>query len=720
VASARRLLLAVPTALVLGGLAIAFNIAFAAIIYRGELAPFVDRGIALTLLGAAPMAAVGALVLSYRGSVCQPQDTPAIVLSIAAAGIAARTPDPSSERSFATVAALVVIAAAGSGLFAWALGRLRLGFVARFIPFPVVAGFLAATGYLLVMAALGMTVHAPVDVWSLGVLLAPGNPERWLPWALLGGATTLLMRRIESFLVLPLSLLAAGVGFYLAIPLLDVSLDEARKLGLLIGPFSSGGFLGALRDWQPLAIDWPAIVAEAPSILTAIGLASAAALLSASALEVATQSQVDPDHDLRGIGLCNLASAAGGGPIGYHVLAETLAAHRMGSDGPANGLFVAAACLVALMFGAGAIASLPVGLVSMLIVAVGLAMLLGVLVDQRRSLPATDYAVALIIPAVTAAFGFLWGVAVGLLAAALFFIVTFARIDVVRLESTGARMRSHIERPEADEARLTGLGLQSLIYVLAGFLFFGTAHRLVHRVQTALARNPRPRFVLVDFRRVRGIDTSAARALTRLDEACRAEGVKLWLTGLDPASARLVRGQAGNPGLAIAASLELALEEVETALLAESPAAAAAPGILEAFRRRHPALDRGGYLQAVSVPAGGEVIAQGAPSDFLIILRSGLLRTEVLVPGAPPMTVARCLPGALVGEIGLYAGVPRTARVVAEEASEILRIDKAALERMGRDHPLMLADFHRLIATVLARRLSRTTALLADSEIQAR
>lgn len=100
------------------------------------------------------------------------------------------------------------------------------------------------------------------------------------------------------------------------------------------------------------------------------------------------------------------------------------------------------------------------------------------------------------------------------------------------------------------------------------------------------------------------------------------------------------------------------------------------------------------------------------------MLRSGLLRAEVVVPGGAPLTVARFLPGALVGEIGLYAGIPRTARVVAEQESEILRIDSEALERMGRDDPAMLADFHRLNAAILARRLGRTTALLADSELQ--
>ena len=122
----------------------------------------------------------------------------------------------------------------------------------------------------------------------------------------------------------------------------------------------------------------------------------------------------------------------------------------------------------------------------------------------------------------------------------------------------------------------------------------------------------------------------------------------------------------------------------------------------------------------MSVPAGAEVIAQGAPSDSLLVLGSGGLRVEVLVEGADPVTVAHCRPGALVGEIGLYAGVPRTARVVAEEPSTFDRIDAAALARMARDDPGLLADFHRMNAATLARRLGRTTALLADAEILGR
>jgi sulfate permease, SulP family len=718
-ARARRLSALVLAVAVLGAMAVAFQVSFAAIIYQGDLAQFVDRGIALTLMGAAAMAVVGALTLGYRGTCCQPQDAPAIVISLAAASIAAGMADPASEQSFATVAALVAVTAAASGLAAWLLGRLRLGFVARFIPFPVLGGFLAATGYLLVMGALGISIGTPVKVWNLGVLLDPGNVVRWLPWAALAALVILLMRRVANPFVLPIATLAAGAGFYLVIAALGISLAEAKAQGLLLGPFSSGGFLPSLAGWRPLDVDWLALAAQAPSILTVVGLTSATALISASALEVVTRTRIDPDRDLRGIGFANLAAAACGGPAGYHVLSETLLARSMGSNGPANGFVIAAGCLVALAFGAAAISAVPVGSLALLVLVVGFSMLIDPLWDQRRSLPATDYAVVLIIPVVTAVFGFLWGVAVGLLAAALFFIMTFARIDLVRLETTVARMRSRIERPEAEQARLARAGREASVYVLAGYVFFGTAHRLVSRIEAALDRSPRPRFVLIDFQRVRGIDISAARAIARLDETCRAGAVALILTGLDTRDARLIAGQAAGPAPRVVASLEEALETVETALLADTPAAAVGPALLDELRNRHPAVNIDGYFEAVSVPAGTEVITQGGPSDSLLFLQSGVLRAEVTPPDGAPLMVARCLPGALVGEIGLYAEVPRTASVVAEAPSAFLRIDAAALDRMARDDPTLLADFHRMIAAALARRLGRTTALLADAEMQA-
>jgi SulP family sulfate permease len=96
-----------------------------------------------------------------------------------------------------------------------------------------------------------------------------------------------------------------------------------------------------------------------------------------------------------------------------------------------------------------------------------------------------------------------------------------------------------------------------------------------------------------------------------------------------------------------------------------------------------------------------------------------MLRTELRRGDGASVVIARCLPGALVGEVGLYADIPRTASVVAEKPSAFLRLDAADLERMAVDDPKLLADLNRMIAATLAHRLWRTTALLADSELQA-
>ena len=65
----------------------------------------------------------------------------------------------------------------------------------------------------------------------------------------------------------------------------------------------------------------------------------------------------------------------------------------------------------------------------------------------------------------------------------------------------------------------------------------------------------------------------------------------------------------------------------------------------------------------------------------MIVLLSGSLRAEILDRAGEPVPVARILPGTLVGEIGLYAGVPRTASVVAEEPCRLLGIARDALDR---------------------------------------
>lgn len=702
--------------LVLGLMAVAMSVSIAAIVYQGPLSAFVARGVALTLIGGIVMGAVGTGLFSWRGAICSPQSTLAVVIALFAGTVAAA--GPADERAFATVSAYVAATTLAMGGAAWLLGRLRVGMLAGYFPLPVVLGFLAATGYLLVMGGLGMAIGHQVTARNLPLLFGSPAVVRWLPWAVAAVAIVALTRRLRRQIAVPLGLVLAGAGFYLALWALGLGLEDARRDGLLIGPFPRG-FLGSFSGWRPLELDPWALLGGLPNLLTVVGLGVVGTVLALSSMEVAAQARIDVDSDLRAVGIANLAAGLGGGSVGYHSLALTLLATGLGMKGPANGVIVVGASALALAVGAPVIGAMPVGVFAAGIMVIGITMLVGPLVDQRRAMPAGDYLVVLLIPLVTAAFGFLWGVAVGLLTAALLFVVAIARVDVLRLATTAARLRSRIERPAAESARLSVLGQRAAIYGLEGYLFFGTAHRLARRIEEGLDRTPPLAHVVIDFGRVRGLDTSAARALARLEDACRARGVALRLAGLGRQAGVLVRRQ--MPDTRLVPALDQALEEVEGELLAADGAVSDdATDLVGELRARHPSADLDTYFRSVSVPAGAEVIAQGAASDSLLVLQSGALTVEVMVEGSAPVMVAHCRPGAVVGEIGLYAGVPRTARVVSEAPSSFLRIDSEALARMARDDPGLLADFHRLNAATLARRLGRTTALLADAEILGR
>lgn len=102
------------------------------------------------------------------------------------------------------------------------------------------------------------------------------------------------------------------------------------------------------------------------------------------------------------------------------------------------------------------------------------------------------------------------------------------------------------------------------------------------------------------------------------------------------------------------------------------------------------------------------MIRQDEPSDDLFVLESGRLRVEVVTPEGRRMRLRTMCPGVVVGEVALYAGVPRTADVVAETPIVILRLSRASIEQMEATEPELAAALHRSLARTLAERLSDT------------
>ncbi len=692
---------------VVAGMSVALVVSFASIVYAGALEPFRARAIGLALLGSIPMAIIGAAFSSYRGTILQAQDVTSLLLSVSAASVAGAGL-VAADRLFATVVGIVLVAAITTGVVSILVGRFRLAHLGRFIPHSVIGGFLAATGYLLTMGAAGMMVGEQVTIWTLEPLVGFDVVARWVPWILASAAMVYAVRRTGNDLFVLVGLAGSACVFYV-VQALGGGLDQARASGLLLGPFDSGGFLGQIDLTEVVMADWSVVAGEVDVILAVAAMAVLGALLNATGLEVSVGEDVDLERELATAGVANIAAGLGGGLTGFTLLSETLLASRLGLRSQWAGLTVAAACAVTLVFGASLISIVPVGLVAAVIAFLGIDLMITWLWVEGRRMPIGDRLVIGLVVLVAATVGFLQAIFVGVLTATFLFVRSYASIDVVWMHSTLASRRSSVERSGAALDRLSERGDGVLVYELSGYVFFGSASRLLDRLGSDLVE-ARPETVIIDMARVHGIDTSATAAILRFADVCSSTGVDLVVTGiasrLEVAELREVESMVFFP------RLDDALREIEDHLLDDVDPAPA--GLVSWLTQGDSIAGVGPVpIPTRQLPRGSHLTKQGDAASLVYYVTKGELRAEVHRHDGRAVVVATFRPGAFIGEISHYTGLPRTADVVAQIDSEVLVIDIDTIEADPRRAQLA-AELHREIAAHLARRLMHTTAALRD------
>ena len=201
---------------------------FGSLIFAGPLVGFVPTGIRMALLTAVLVGSVVALKSSCLVAIAIPQDRVVPILSLLAAGVSAGIPAASlEERGVAVVSTLVVVTLI-TGLFLYCLGRLRLGNLVRYVPYPVIGGFLAGSGWLLVLGGVRVMTGYPVKLATLPQIFSSPFLWHWLPGLLLGGALFWISKRAKNQLLIP-GLLSFSIGlFYLVLWFCGSSLTEAR------------------------------------------------------------------------------------------------------------------------------------------------------------------------------------------------------------------------------------------------------------------------------------------------------------------------------------------------------------------------------------------------------------------------------------------------------------------------------------------------------------
>jgi SulP family sulfate permease len=708
-------------------LKISWGISMAALIFSGSLAPYLPNGIGIALIGASVLGLVVALGASLPGITAGPQSSTSVIIALIAASIAGKLSTAGdNDAVFPTVFVFIILSSLTVGLFLLFLGIFRLGKLIRFIPYPVVGGLLAGTGWLIFRGAFTTMLGNPLSLIEIGSLFLNKKIVLWMPGIIFALFLFFLHRRFKSMILMPFFIIAALGLFYFCLWLTGTSVADAISIGLLLKQFPESGIWQAPDLYFFQHTDWSAILNEIGGLLSIMFIAAFSLLLKATGLELETRKDFDLDHELIVAGVGNMIAGAAGGLVGLHSLGSSLLNYKTGANSRLVVVMSSVLCALALFCGASYLSYVPKPILGGLLLFVGISLLVEWGYDAIKKLQRLDYFLVILILLVIAAWGFIQGVAVGVLIAIILFVINASGINVARSELNGSVHSSNVERSVKQYNTLRNKGDHIFILRLHGFLFFGSAYSLLNKVQERIEASDRlkPKYIMIDFLLVTGLDSSVVFSFTKMRQLTKANKITLIFTGLKYDFLwQLEQGEFldenSDDYFQTFPDIDRGLEWSEDQVLA---GAGVENDHLSGFRDMladiFPDISLTDifiqFLSRMELSEGDVVYQQGDPSDDLCFIVQGRLSAITETKTGSNIRLLSMNAGAIVGEMGLYTGEPRSATVVAETDSILYFLSQHALDRINDNHPKIKLLFDNFIIRRLINRLNQKTSELKN------
>ena len=694
--------------------------ALAALIFTGPLSSYLPQGIGILLVGSIIFALFSALTATYPLILSAPQDIPIAILALMAVSIGAGINGQMvAEEAFQFIFVAIGVTSVLVGLFFWILGRFRLGKLVRFIPFPVVGGFLAGTGWLIVKFSFTMMTDMDLTLVNLERFIESDILFQWFPGLVFAVVMLLAGRRFSHYLLTPGILTGSIILFYGIMFAQGFTFGELENRGFLLGPFPEGGlFPGFPFEYVP-DFRWDLFLVHLPAIATMMILSAISVLFNYSGLELIVKEDFDLDKELRLTGYSNILAGIAGAPAGYLTLNETSLAYNIGSRSRLPSIIVAVFCGIALLIGAQALSIFPKVVLGGLLLNLGLEFLVEWLVDTWKRLHKSDYLVIVLILIVIGTVGFLEGIVIGLLMSIALFVINYSKVEVVKYELTGKTFNSNVERSEYLRKILDDNGDQIFILPLQGFIFFGTANKLLQRVLDRIESDTSNsmKYLLSDFRQVTGMDSSAVNSFNKLKIMAENHKFQVLLCGLDQDinEQLLIEGLIPDDSNLIQIfvdldhGLEWCEEQIIQTVLKDSNAV---DGIRDNSVFRIMLNDISEYLEEQDVPADMVIIEQGKKAGGIYFLESGHFTVRLDSGKGEQIRLKTLGPGTVVGEVSLYLGSEASASVVTDVDCRIYYLSKENFKKLQLEAPEKTTMLHSYVVKLLSDRLAESNATI--------
>ena len=706
----------------MSGLVLGFTVSLSSIsvitlIFSGDLQPYRAQGMNIALVTVALNLLLVALFASGGTIISTIQSNPSAILGVAiTAAVGSMT---SAADKLPTALAMIFVVTFLTGIVMLILGYTRLSDLMRYLPYPVIGGFLAGAGLLVVKGAFFTMTNLDVTLNNLPAFLLAENLIRWLPGVIFGVVLLAAMRANRPHVLTLPGLMVGGIAlFFLALRLTNTSIDEARRLGLLMEELN-------LTGWRPLQLadvdqaDWGAIWQQAGSIITISLLTILTLLLNISSTEILFRRELQVNQELKVAGFTNLLTSLMGGSIGFHSLSLTTLNHHMGGRRVA-GVIASLSCFGIFLGGHQLLLFIPIPLLGGTLFFLGMSFVDRWIIRGWKDFSPLEYSIVLVIVVVIIANGVLLGVTVGLVAAIILFALTYSRIDIFQHQMAGSEVRSTVERAAYYGQMLDHIGEQTYVMELRGYLFFGTANRLLEAIRARLAApNARPLlFLILDFRRVIGVDSSAVLNFVKAYDLAASHHCTLCFCHLSDNLRQALSPVLTAENTQKFADIDHALEWCEDRLLEiHQITSVHIPTTLflqlkDAGMGLEPIEQMRPFLERVEFAVGDYLIRQGNAADELYLIESGKVSVYLEQSTSQPIRVQSLGFGTMIGELAFFLHQTRSASVLAEAQTVTYRLTRASLDRMKAESPEAAIAFNEMMLNIVARRVLSTNRSL--------
>ena len=436
-------------------------------------------------------------------------------MTLVVAGIVATNTLPSGAVNLPVVVAIIVLA----GLLQIALGLFRIGAYIRYVPYPVISGFMSGIGVIIILQQLFPMLGAePPSSEPLSILrqlhLLGGN----IKW----GAVALSALTIATVFILPRFTKAVPASLVALVALTALAVLLALEVSV-IGEIPSGlpSLVMPSLDFQQL----PLLLAAAIQLAF---LGAIDSLLTSLVADNLTRTQHDSNRELVGQGLGNIAAGLIGGIPGAGATMRTVvnveAGGRSRLSGVIHGLFLAAVLLGL----SGLVQYVPRAVLAGLLVAVGIGIIDYRGISHILKVPRSDAFLMLFVLVLTVFTDLIIAVAAGLIVASFVFMKKVS--DITERQTT---LTPVADEPWADELTIPDT-IRNKLFIkhVDGPLFFGFASQFLDIARQAAAQS---RLLVLRMDRISYMDQTGVYALKDALTRLNAAGVRVLVVGVSVA-----------------------------------------------------------------------------------------------------------------------------------------------------------------------------------------